>query len=248
MDRKLKKLLVFFIIFTLAVNSLGLFPFTIHAQSCHKMEEEGSLLYQKFRKGKVCKGTEISEGCKECLFKVGETEILLINVLRKINTEKIQSFHGSGFKVFSIGPDVRVRIFTVDDFGLIVRVQDKNNLEENGCIYNEAYITLDSDVLSPRELNNVMYGPSLQSEKLKEQIKYIQRNLAILGHDPGLIDGIFGPRTGAAFEAYKREKHIMPNLPDETIFNVIAIDAFFKRSVELEKKGKDMWEPSSLSR
>ena len=248
MDRKLYKLLLFFIIFTLTINGFGLFQLTVHAESCQKMEEKSLLLYQKFRKGKACKDKEIGEGWKECLFKVGETEILLINALRRINTEKMQGFHGSGFKVLSIGPDVRVRIFTGDDFGLIVRVQGKNNLEENGCIYNEAYITLDSDVLSPGELNNVMYGPIPQSENFKEQIKYIQRNLAILGHDPKLIDGIFGPRTRAAFEAYKQEKHIPPDLPDEAIFNLIAIDAFFKRSVELEKMDKEMWEPPSLSR
>lgn len=248
MKRKQKKLMLVCIMCAFTVTSISIIPLETHADTCVEMEEKGLLLYQQFQKGKACKDSKIGEGMTDCLFKAGDTEILLVGAFRKGTTERKSGFSGSGFNVLSVGPDVRVRIFTDGNFGLLVKVEGKDNQSEIGCVYNEAYITLDSQVLNPRELDKIKYGPTPQSGMANVRIKDVQKSLHILGYSPGKIDGILGPQTRAALEAYKQDKHLQNNLPEEAVIKLIIGGAILKGLTELEKMGEEMWEPKSQLR
>lgn len=221
-----------------------LVPAETTVDRCQEMEETGLLLYQQFRKGKVCKDSEIAEGWTDCLFSVGHTEIL-VGAIKRATTGESKGYSMKGFNVLSIGPDVNVKMFASENFDLLLKVEDKNNPEDGGCAHNEAFITLDSQVLSPDELYKLSPARTGGSNIRGERIKEVQRNLALLGYSPGEADGIFGPVTREAVEAYSRDKRLQPTLSFQRIFNFLTGDALLKGLTELEKKGKDIWEPKT---
>ena len=243
MIMKQQKLMMTCIICALVATIFGLVPVETGAESCSEMEEEGLLLHQQFKKGKVCKYSGIGEGGVDCLFKAGDTEIRLVSAITRGTTEEISGFSGGGFDILSVGPEVRVIIFADDNLGLLVKVEDKDKTGEGGCIFNEAYITLDSQVLSPSELNKIEYSLSHPPEGRDRRIMGVQKNLLVLGYRPGKADGILGPRTKDALEAYKRDKDLQTDLSDEAIYTLLATDALSKRAIRLEKVGEAMWQP-----
>jgi hypothetical protein len=80
-------------------------------------------------------------------------------------------FRGSGFYILSVDKLAQVRPLIDLDFGTLLRVERKDNLEESGCIYNEAYIILDAQVYGPGEFNRMKYGavdlPKTEEERQK---------------------------------------------------------------------------------
>jgi hypothetical protein len=78
---------------------------------------------------------------------------------------------GSGFYVPSVDERAQVRVLLDQHFGSLLRIDGKDSLEESGCIYNEAYVTLDARILGPGEFNQVKYGrvklPETQEEKMR---------------------------------------------------------------------------------
>ena len=242
------KVIKSFEIYYLVVMLFFLLPTKTNAQSCSEMEETGSLLYQQFEKGKICKPSEMGDGGKICMFKVGNTEIHLRVGSKKGQSDDKQRFTMDGIKIVSVSPELRVRIFTGSHFGLIVRIERKSNSTETGCMYDEAYLSLKSEILGPEDLNRMMYGSVPPSENIREQTKHLQGNLTRLGFNLGKIDGIPGPMTIAAFEKYKQERQFQPTLLYEEINKILSIEAFFKGAVELEEMEDGGWQPKSLRR
>jgi peptidoglycan hydrolase-like protein with peptidoglycan-binding domain len=62
----------------------------------------------------------------------------------------------------------------------------------------------------------------------------LQEDLAYLGCEPGPIDGVLGPLTRAAVEAYKRDKGLNPNMADDEAFSLISTEVLRKRHKELD--------------
>lgn len=63
-----------------------------------------------------------------------------------------------------------------------------------------AALRLTPEQLTEREENSL--------NLTRDQRREIQRNLSLLGHDPGGVDGIFGPRTRGAVRAFQRDNNI----------------------------------------
>jgi len=143
-----------------------------YADECNRLEREGRLIYQQFKSTKVCKESEVGTGWTDCHFKAYGTVVLLVGAIGTSVQERMLGFKGSGFYVLSVDKLAQVRPLIDQDFGTLLRVEGKDNLKETGCIYNEAYITLDAQVYGPGEYNQVKYGPvklpTTEEEKTKE--------------------------------------------------------------------------------
>jgi hypothetical protein len=107
---------------------------------------------------------------------------------------------------------------------------------ETGCFYDRAYITLDARVLDTRELSKIKSGAMDKPENKgpKEKIMDLQKDLAYLEYKPGPIDGVLGPQTRAAVEAYERDKGLNPNMADDEAFSLISTEVLMKRHKKLD--------------
>lgn len=132
--------------------SSALWPVSGSADQCSKLGSEGLLIHQQFKKSKVCKESTINSGWTDCFFKAYGTNILLVGAIGTTVNERMIGFKGSGFYVLSVDDRAQVRTMLDRDYGSLLRVDGKDNLEESGCLYNEAYITLDAQVLDSGEL------------------------------------------------------------------------------------------------
>ena len=235
MKRKQRSTLLLSIVLALIPLTIIFFPVDSNADRCQEMEQKGLLLAQQFKSAKVCKASNMGIDLTDCLFKAGKTEILLVGAVGRRREERMFGSLGSGFYILSIDPSVRVRVFVDKDFGLLVKVEGKDNLEEKGCIDNEANITLDAQVLGPEELKEIKIGILPPLENKKDQIREVQKNLSLLGYRPGQADGMLGHQTKIAIEAYKRDKHLRKDLTDEDIYTIIAQDTYLKILDELKR-------------
>ena len=120
---------------TTLLLSCAIYPGKGIADQCEKLDKEGLLIYQQFKKSKMCKDSTINAGWTDCLFKAYGTNILL-----------------------SVDERAKVRTFIDRKLGLLLRVDGKDNVEKSGCIYNEVFITLDARVLAPGEFNKLTMG------------------------------------------------------------------------------------------
>jgi hypothetical protein len=200
------------------------------------LEEKGLLLSQQFKKNKVCRESKIVKGWTDCLFRVGNTEILIVGAGGRDVHKRMPGFSGSGFYINSVDPNVNLRIIKDADLGLLISVTAKDALMETGCSYNRAYITLDARVFDSRELNKTKLGAVDKPEEkgTRERIMDLQEHLAYLGYEPGPIDGVLGPQTRAAVEAYKRDKGLNPTMADDEAFSLISTEVLMKRHKELD--------------
>jgi hypothetical protein len=214
----------------------------VRADRCSDLEEKGLLLSQQFQKNKVCMKSKIVKGWTDCLFRVGNTEILIVGASGRTVQQRMPGFSGSGFYINSVDPNVNLRIVKDEDLGLIVSVTAKDALLETGCFYNRAYITLDARVLDSGELSKIKFGTMDKPGKKgpRERTMELQENLAYLGYKPGPIDGVLGAQTRAAVEAYKRDKGLNPNLADAEAFSLIGTEALMKRHKELDTLFQEM--------
>ena len=133
-------------------------PVSGSADQCSKLESEGFLIHQQFKKSKTCKESTINPGWTDCFFKAYGTNILLVGAIGTTVNERMMGFMGSGFYVLSVDERARVRTMLDRDYGSLLQVNGKDNLEESGCVYNEAYITLDAQILGPGEFNKLKLG------------------------------------------------------------------------------------------
>jgi hypothetical protein len=241
MSRKQHPLLMLCILCAL-LTIVSLVPVAARADRCSELEEKGLLLSQQFKKNKVCMKSKIVKGWTDCLFRVGNTEILIVGAVGRNIRQRMPGFSGSGFYINSVDPNVNLRIVKDEDLGLIISVTAKDALMETGCFYNRAYITLDARVLDSRELKKIKFGAVNKSEKRgpKERTMELQKNLAYLGYKPGPIDGVLGRQTRAAVEAYKRDKVLNPNTADDEAFSLISTEVLMKRHKELDALFQEM--------
>ncbi|MGH8060136.1 MAG: peptidoglycan-binding domain-containing protein [Candidatus Entotheonellia bacterium] len=192
------------------------------------MKSQGQLLYQQFKASKICKESAITKGWTDCVFKAGSTEILLAGAIGMEPAALMAGILGSGFWILSVDPEVTVRVLMRDKWGMLVRVDAKSNLQDTGCLYNEAFITLDARVLSPGEIN-MLASPipevtKTPSEQAKMRIKNAQEVLIALGYKPGSPDGVLGPTTRAAINVYRRDKGIRADITDEQLFELLSLE------------------------
>ena len=241
MSRKQHPLLMLCILCAL-LTIVSLVPVAAKADRCSELEEKGLLLSQQFKKNKVCMKSKIVKGWTDCLFRVGNTEILIVGAVGRNIHQRMPGFSGSGFYINSVDPSVNIRIVKDEDLGLIISVTAKDVLMETGCFYNRAYITLDARVLDSRELGEIKFGAMDKPEKRepKERTMELQENLAYLGYEPGLIDGVLGPQTRAAVEAYKRDKGLNPNMADDEAFSLIGTEVLTNRHKALDALLQEM--------
>ena len=244
MSRKQHQLLMLCIVCAL-LTAVSLVPVTVRADRCSELEEKGLLLSQQFKKNKVCRESKIVRGWTDCLFRVGNTEILIVGAMGRNIQQRMPGFSGSGFYINSVDSNVKLRIHKDADFGLIISVTAKDALMETGCFYNRAYITLDARVLDSGELNKLKFGAMNKSDKKgpKERTMDLQEDLTYLGYKPGPIDGVLGPQTKAAVEAYKRDKGLNPNMADDEAFSLIGTEVLMKRHKELDALFQEMERP-----
>lgn len=127
------------------------------ADQCDRLESEERLIYQQFKKTKICKESTIGKGWTDCSFKAYGTEVLLVGALGTSVRDRMQGVSGSGFYVVSVDRMARVRFLLDQDLGAVLRIDGTDNLNKTGCLYNEAYITLDAQVYSPGESNMIRY-------------------------------------------------------------------------------------------
>jgi hypothetical protein len=241
MSRKQHPLLMLCIVCALLTVG-SLVPVAARADRCSELEEKGLLLAQQFKKNKVCMKSKIVRGWTDCLFRVGNTEILIVGASGRNIHQRMPGFSGSGFSINSVDSNVKLRIHKDADLGLIISVTAKDALMETGCFYNRAYITLDARVLDSRELNKIKLGAMDKPDKKgpKGRIMDLQEDLAYLGYKPGPIDGVLGPQTKAAVEAYKRDKGLNPNMADDEAFSLIGKEVLMKRHKELDALFQEM--------
>ena len=71
----------------------------------------------------------------------------------------------------------------------------------------------------------------------------LQEDLTYLGYKPGPIDGVLGPQTTSAVEAYKRDKGLNPNMADDEAFSLIGTEVLMKRHKELDALFQEMERP-----
>lgn len=199
-----------------------------NADQCTRIETEGHLIYQQLKKTKICKESEIGRGWTDCSFKAYGTEILLVGSIGTSVQERMQGARGSGFYVLSVDKVAEVRILIDDEFGTLLRIDGKDNGKESGCIYNEAYITLDAQVYGPGELNEIRLGPIKLPKTEEEKTKTLQSDLTMLGYYSGDINGVLGSKTIAAIEQYKKIKGIPKKTAMEDVRGLIAADVALK--------------------
>lgn len=213
---------------------------------CEVMESKGQLLYQQFKASKICKESAITKGWTDCVFKAGSTEILLAGAIGVDLTDLMVGTLGSGFWILSVDPEVTVRVLLHNKLSLLVRVDAKSNLQDTGCLYNEAFITLDARVLSPGEINMLAYptpeATKTPSDQAKMRIKNAQEALIALGYKPGPPDGVLGPATRAAIEIYRRDKGLRANITDEQLFELLSLEAVMQ-SIEKTTKAVEQLKP-----
>lgn len=225
------KILICIPVFTLA---LWIWIGTAFAESnlnqCDRLENNGRLLHQQFKKTKVCKDSKIGKGWTDCYFEAYGTEIQLVGAIGPTALQKMQGFLGSGFYILAVDDLARVRPYVYSDFGILIRVEGKDNLEKSGCIYNEAYITLDAQVYSSGELNEAIYGPiNLKLPKTKqEKTKVLQEDLKILGFHTGEINGALDSETITAIDRYKKSKGLPQKTPINELIELIEMDTALK--------------------
>ena len=80
-------------------------------------------------------------------------------------------------------------------------------------------------MLDVRQL--ISTGPSLTAQERRpsqEQIKGAQERLKAAGHDPGSVDGVWGPQTGAAVRAYQHHYGLpVSGVLDEATLNALGL-------------------------
>ena len=219
------------------ITVLGLFFWAASIQAaplerCEQMESQNQLLYQQFKASKSCKESDLATGWTDCAFKAGQTEILLVGAIGIDTPGRMAGILGSGFWIRAVDPADNLRVFLHETLGLLVKVDAKSNLQDTGCIHNEAYITLDARVLDPGEFNRLTSpppeAPKSPAEQAKQQIKTVQEALLRLGYKLGPPDGVLGPATRAALTNYKRDKGLRADMPDEKLFGLLALEGIMQ--------------------
>jgi hypothetical protein len=142
-------------------------------------------------------------------------------------------FAGSGLYVDSVDSRHTVRILFVEELGLTFRVDHKDNLSPQGCIYNEAYISSNAQVLSSGDLN-MLRAKLAPPQSPQDRIRSLQDALIGLGYMQGPASGTLDQRTQSAMAAYRKAKGISADVPEELVTMQILLDA-------LEETGKRLW-------
>ena len=220
-----------FVFASLLVLSTG----PVAADQCARMESDGRLIFQQFKKSKVCKGSDVAEGWTDCNFKAYGTEILLVGAIGTSVQARMLGFGGSGFYVLSVDKQATVRTLFDAEFGILMRIDGKDNLKESGCIYNEAYITLDAQVYGPGEFNRIKLGPVKLPTTEEDKTMALQKDLKLLGFYSGNINGVLGPDTIGAIANYKKAKGLAENTSIEDVRQLAAMDAAFKSLDEMKR-------------
>jgi putative peptidoglycan binding protein len=153
--------------------------------------------------------------------------------------DRMQGHFGSGFYVISVDKLATVRVLFDPNFGTLLRVDGVDNLTESGCLYNEAFITLDAQVYGAGEFNQIKLGPIKVPKTPEEKTKALQKDLKLLGYYKGDIDGTLGAEILAAIERFKTDNQIARDTPLENIEGLIGLRAASRSLDELDRLYKE---------
>ena len=65
----------------------------------------------------------------------------------------------------------------------------------------------------------------------------------LLGYRITSVDGLLGPQTKRALEAYKRDKQLEQDIPNDEVYRLIAEDTYLKILNELKRLTAGMGRP-----
>lgn len=201
--------------------------------TCDTLESQGKLLHQKFRASKICTESTVGKGWTDCVFRADGTQLRLVGAIGPSPQARVMGFAGSGLYVDSVDSKHTVRILLVEELGLTFRVDHKDNLSPQGCIYNEAYISLGAQVLSSGDLN-MLRAKLAPPQSPQDRIRTLQDALIGLGYMQGPATGTLDQRTKSAMAAYRKAKGISADVPEELVTLQILIDA-------MEETGRRVW-------
>lgn len=201
---------------------------------CTALEREGGLIAQRFKRSKVCTESKEIKGWTDCRMKAGGTEVWIHGALGADVGSRTTGLLGSGFRLLALDPGMTARPMFNEKLGLMLRIDAKNATTPEGCVYDEAHITLDAQVLTSGDMNRIEYPALSTKMNPRERIQALQRALTLLGYDPGPEDGSEGVRLRSSIAAYRRDRHVALDLPDENVRQAILLDAAMKSLDEMK--------------
>lgn len=202
---------------------------------CSKLEAGRRLVHLQLRDSKLCTESTVAKGWTDCTFRAGGTTLRLVGALGVQPAERVRGVWGSGFYVDSVDANHTIRVLADDEFGLMLRVDSRDNLQATGCIYNEAYITLNAQVMGSGDLNTVKYKLDRPLSE-PDRIKAVQEALVQLGYMSGSPDGVIGPSTRAALQRYRTAKNIPASATDKDVNRLLLLDAMLEATKKLQSE------------
>lgn len=113
---------------------------------CDAREKAGKMLTQKFLQSKICKASKYVAEWTDCTFTAGATVIELVGAIGLDDKSRAKGLNGAGWYIRSLDTMAHtVRIFLVGDMPT-VRVDAADLNKEKGCVYDTAYISMDTAV------------------------------------------------------------------------------------------------------
>jgi peptidoglycan hydrolase-like protein with peptidoglycan-binding domain len=117
-----------------------------------------------------------------------------------------------------------------DKLGMIRRLDSKNGITEDGCDYDQGYITLDAQVLDNVDLQDVEHPEWATPATPAERARLVQKALRFLGYDPGPEDGKEGSKLNTAIATYRRDKKLRSDASEDDVRDQILLDAMTKNT------------------
>jgi hypothetical protein len=210
------------------------------ANRCKDMEHQGHLISQQLKRTKVCTESKITRGWTDCHFQAGATEIVLAGAIGLDPASRAYGLLGGGFSVLALDPGMTARPMFHDKLGMVLRLDSKNETTEEGCDYDQAYITLDAQVLDNADLTEVEHPELSTSPTPAERVQSLQKALRLLGYDPGPEDGKEGPKLTAALAAYRRNKKLDARASEDDVRRLVLLEAAVKSMDQLGEAVKKL--------
>jgi hypothetical protein len=114
-------------------------------EGCKQPEKDGKLLHQLLSKNKKCINSSVLKGSTDCIFQAEGTSIRIVGATEGSVETRAIGYRGTGYYIESVDSEHTVRTLQSKSHGVVIRLDRKDNLKK--CLYDDAYILLDSRVL-----------------------------------------------------------------------------------------------------
>jgi Putative peptidoglycan binding domain len=211
------------------------------ADVCRQLESEGRLVAHQLRASKICTESQLRSGWTDCRFSADATTILLGGAIGTDYASRLQGVFGSGFHIESLDHGHIVRSFLHPKVGFLLQIAATDRLSASGCGYNEAYITLNAQVLGAGDLNRITYGLDRPVSE-QDRIRLMQQALVQLGYVRVHPDGVMGQRTRQALQQYRERNKLPSSASDDDVIGLVLLDGM-RRSIDRLEEGFKRVEP-----